>query len=717
MFPFGQGGNLPEEKVAIFIIHLLCSLPRHAIITFWRITSMDNPPIGGRTAVERYPFSYDPTQPFISQASDWIADVFYDVLPEAGFEVRDEQIYMAFQLERAFAEKKTIFAEAGVGTGKTLVYLLYAICYARYTHKPAIIACANESLIEQLVKPEGDIAKLAKHLNLSIDARLGKSPDQYLCLQKLEQARYREEDGELYQEIYQDLPPFVHTHEALQAFLPYGDRKHYPELDDARWSLANWDVFQDCFACDKQHRCGQTLSRDHYRKAADLIICSHDFYMEHVWTYEGRKRGGQLPLLPSHSSVIFDEGHLLEPAAQKALTYKWNHTIFEDVVTRLLKGEVRESLAFAVEDALMQSEKLFALLEQNSKPVPGSERREIALDSELLSLIQHFTLLIARMEEELTLESGLYTLEDFQTGIVSEYLEMIQLALRLFQDPSTVISWVTQDAHGTSLVVMPKKVQEVLSEYVFSQKMPVVFSSATLSSDGSFAYLANSLGIRDYLSFSVASPYDYAEQMKVFVPEMGASDAFREKMELTLNLLARTDGRALLLFPTREELQQFKDGLEAHDTGSLRFLFEGDQEISHLIAHFQGDEHLNLCAVTLWEGLDVPGPALSHVVIWSLPFPPNDPVFAAKRKAAEESAFDEIDMPYMLLRLRQGIGRLIRSREDRGSVSIFCPELHADQELRQKVMNVFPQGVEWKNTLQDVLCKADKSNDDISVTE
>lgn len=656
--------------------------------------------------MERYPFSYDPTQSFISQVSDWIADVFYDILPEAGFEIRDEQIYMAFQLERAFAEKKTIFAEAGVGTGKTLVYLLYAICYARYTRKPAIIACANESLIEQLVKPEGDIAKLARHLNLTIDARLGKSPDQYLCLQKLEQARYREEDGELYQEIYQELPPFVHTHEALQSFSPYGDRSHYPALDDARWSQANWDVFQDCFACDKQHRCGQTLSRDHYRKATDLIICSHDFYMEHVWTYESRKRGGQLPLLPSHSSVIFDEGHLLEPAAQKALTYKWNHTIFEEVITRLLKGEVRESLALSVEEAIMQSERLFALLEQESKPVPGSDRREIALGSELLSLIHEFTHLIAGMEEEMALESGLYTLDEFQVGIVSEYLEMIQLALRLFQDPTSVISWVTEDAHGTSLVVMPKMVQEVLSDYVFSQKMPVVFSSATLSSDDSFAYVANSLGVRDYLSFSVASPYDYEEQMKVFVPNLAMHDALQEKMRITLEMLAKTKGRALLLFPTREEMQQFKHELKEQETNGLRFLFEGDQEISHLISHFQNDEHLNLCAVTLWEGLDVPGPSLSHVLIWSLPFPPNDPVFAAKRKAAEESAFDEVDLPYMLLRLRQGIGRLIRSRDDSGSVAIFCQELHEDVALRQKVMQAFPQGVEWKTSLRDVLPEA-----------
>ena len=110
----------------------------------------------------RLPFTLSKNESFTEKLSQWVGDVFYDILPEAGFELRDEQIYMAFQLEKAFKEKKVMFAGAGVGTGKTIVYLLYAICYARYTNRPAIIACADESLIEQLVKKEGDIAKLEK---------------------------------------------------------------------------------------------------------------------------------------------------------------------------------------------------------------------------------------------------------------------------------------------------------------------------------------------------------------------------------------------------------------------------------------------------------------------------------------------------------------------------------------------------------------------------
>ncbi|MGO0061257.1 ATP-dependent DNA helicase [Brevibacillus fluminis] len=649
--------------------------------------------------MERYPFAYDPSEPFIQQVSDWIADVFYDILPEAGFEVRDEQIYMAFQLERAFAEKQTIFAEAGVGTGKTLVYLLYAICYAKYTRKPAIIACANESLIEQLVKPQGDLAKLAQHLGMTIDARLGKSPNQYLCLNKLEEARYKADEAELFADMYAQLPSFVHTYEALQTFHPYGNRSEYPQLSDEQWNQINWDPFQDCFVCDKQHRCGQTLSRDHYRKSADVIICSHDFYMEHVWTYESRKRGGQLPLLPPHSSVVFDEGHLLEPAAQKALTYKLNHSIFEEIITRLLKGEIRESLAEAVEEAIAQSGLVFTLLAKQSKAVPGSARKEIVYTAELLAEIQKLSDVIAWIEEDLALESGLYSLDEYQLRIVNEHLDMIQLALSLYRQKDTVISWLTVDAQGDTLVLMPRMVKEVLKEQVFSQKMPIVFSSATLSGEGTFDYVANSLGIERYLSFSVASPYAYAEQMKVYAPKLAADQPLAmQKARIALQSIKHTDGRALLLFPSFEELNQFRQALAGDETAAgVRFLFEGDQEISHLISSFQHDEKSCLCAVTLWEGLDVPGPSLSNVIVWSLPYPPDDPVFMAKRKASAEP-FAQVDLPYMLLRLRQGFGRLIRTRDDAGIVVLLSEQLQQNELVRARVQAIVPAGVAWNET-------------------
>ncbi|MEK5639105.1 ATP-dependent helicase [Paenibacillus rhizosphaerae] len=645
--------------------------------------------------MERYPFTYDPKRPFVQQAGEWVADVFYDVLPEAGFEIRDEQIYMAFQLEKAFAEKKTIFAEAGVGTGKTLVYLLYSVCYARYTRRPAVIACADESLIEQLVKPEGDIAKLARHLGLHIDARLGKSPDQYLCLRKLDDVRLRDDEGVRWDDLAAGLPDFVYSTAPMQSFHAYGDRKGYPELTDEEWSRINWDPFQDCFTCDRRHRCGQTLSRDHYRQAADLIICSHDYYMEHVWTYEGRKREGQLPLLPEHCAVVFDEGHLLESAAMKALSYKMKHVVFEELITRLLQGEIRESLAVLIDEAIVQSEAMFAAFGRQSRSVAGSDRKEIVLDGALLTEVHRFRSLLTSIEEELVFESELYTLNEYELRIVEEHLEMMQKALHLFERSEALICWAVDGPDGLTLSIMPRTVKEVLQEQVFGAKMPIVFSSATLSVQGGFDYVADSLGIESFLSFSVPSPYDYADQMKVLTPADSRSTAdFNGKLEAAARLLRESGGRALILFNGREELRRFKQELAAGtvQVPDVPFYFEGDQEISHLISAFQREETSVLCAVSLWEGLDVPGPALSNVIVWSLPFPPHDPVFTAKRKESA-APFEEVDMPYMLLRLRQGIGRLIRSREDRGIVAILGEELAGSTPVREQVLAVLPEGV------------------------
>ncbi len=639
-----------------------------------------------------YPFAFDPAAPFLDQASDWIADVFYDILPEAGFETRDEQIFMAFQLERAYKEKKTIFAEAGVGTGKTLVYLLYAALYARYTRKPAVIACADESLIEQLVKPEGDIAKIARHLDLNIDVRLGKSPDQYLCLNKLDDARGTGFEGETFQEIYEELPPFVHFPDTLQAFYPYGSRKDYPELDDSQWNKVGWDVFQDCLVCSRRHRCGQTLSRDHYRKASDLIVCSHDFYMEHVWTYEARKREGQLPLLPEHSSVVFDEGHLLETAAQSALTYKLKHSAFESIVTRLLEGEVRETLALSVEAAIERSDDLFELLARFSTPVPASDRSELELTDKLMKGVEAFRAAVDAIEEEIVFESGMFSLDEYQLRIVEEHLEMMQTALALFKNPRELICWTQDDQGDLTLVLMPKKVKEVLNERVFGRHMPIVFSSATLSADESFDYIADSLGVSEYLSFSVSSPYDYESSMTA---SMDTETSVEAKTDHVLRVLERRAGGTLLLFPSREEMDKFRAEADSRlEFAEFPILYEGDAEISRLISEFQNGTQVNLCAVTLWEGLDVPGASLNHVIVWELPFPPNDPVFAAKRRESADP-FGEVDMPHMLLRLRQGIGRLIRTSGDSGRVDIFGEALR-QQDVRERVAGLLPRSAVMK---------------------
>ncbi|MFO1444664.1 ATP-dependent DNA helicase [Bacillus sp. Bva_UNVM-123] len=636
----------------------------------------------------RLPFALSKSDSFYDKLSEWIGDVFYDILPENGFEIRDEQIFMAFQLEKAFKEKKVIFAEAGVGTGKTIVYLLYAIAYARYTNKPAIIACADETLIEQLVKKEGDIAKIEKALSLNIDVRLAKSRDQYLCLNKLD-THVASEDFEAYNSIYDGLPDFVHSGSSMQIFERYGDRKDYPELNDEKWANIAWDPFQDCFSCEKRHRCGQTLNRDYYRNAKDIIICSHDFYMEHIWTKDSRKREGQLPLLPESSCVVFDEGHLLEYASQKALTYRLTEQILESLLTRLMENDVREKTLHIIEHVIIQNEQFFNTLTKASSAPDGSDKKTITKTPQVLAEGKKLFELISSLEEELVFESEMYVINDYDLKIVEEYLEQITYSLSLFLKELKGINWFEENNGERTLVIMPRMVKDIMREEVFSQKKPFIFSSATLAENQSFDYMASGLGIESYLSFSVASPFDYEENMVIYTPTFQEND-YISKMQYIHEQMEKTEGKALVLFANKTELIRFKEYL--HGKTTLPIYFEGDAEISTLVSYFQNEENSILCAVHLWEGLDIPGKALENVFLFSLPFPPHDPVFTAKRESVK-NPFYQVDLPYMILRLRQGIGRLIRTHEDKGTIHILLNH-NEQQEVIDLVKNVLPTTVE-----------------------
>nr|WP_197035836.1 ATP-dependent DNA helicase [Virgibacillus halodenitrificans] len=635
------------------------------------------------------PFTISKTENFFDRLGDYIGDVFYDILPEQGYELRDEQIYMAFQLEQAFKNKHTIFAEAGVGTGKTFVYLLYAICYARYRRKPAIISCADETLIEQLVKKDGDIEKLEQALGLSIDVRLAKARENYVCVRKLD-ALVEQTDDEDIHEVHDAIPDFVFdTSAMMKSFERYGDRKEYPWVSNESWEKIAWDPLEQCSTCEWRHRSGQTLNREYYRHATDLIICSHDFYMEHIWTKESRKREGQMPLLPEASCVVFDEGHLLEFAAQKGLTYRYNFETLSNVLTAYMGQDVREETLYLVEDILTLNDEWFQLLGKNTTDVKGSNRKEINFSSTMLEMAQSLYEKVQQLLEQLVFDAELFTMEDYHIKIIEEYLEFFSYGLSILLKDDEGIYWLEESDTSTNLVIMPRLVEEVLKKEVFSQDIPFVFSSATLAQAGDFSYLANSLGIQSFDSFSVDSPFDYEEQMKI--AGHIASDK-QSKWERIGKQLRENEGRSLVLFSTMEDMEEFREWVNLQSF-SFHVLYEGDREISETVRTFQLTASSVLCAYHLWEGLDIPGEALTQVIISSLPFPPKDPVFQAKRKHAKNPDY-EVDIPYMLLRLRQGIGRLIRSSNDHGAIQLWIEE-QQKQLYEDQIEAVLPVNIDW----------------------
>ncbi len=610
--------------------------------------------------------------------NDWIGDTLYDELTEKVFECRDEQIYMAFQIEQALKEKKVLFAEAGVGTGKTIAYLLPAIAYARYTGKPALISCADETLIDQLVKEDGDIRKISEALGLDIDVRLAKSRDLYLCLKRLEEAG-NTIDEDYVDVVADELPEFVYGAASLQSIVPYGERSDYPNLSDDEWKTINFHPIQQCAACDVRNRCGQTIHRNHYRESVELVICSHDFYMEHIWTKESRKRQGQLPLLPEPAMIVFDEGHLLEYSAQRALTYEVQNSTLLNLLERIMVDGIRESTLQLMERLIDSHEAFFKLLDALADTTEN-ERKAIEKTPELLEIGKEVVKISNALLEEFVFEGELYIIPAYDLRMVEEYLDQYIYSMDLFASKNDAVDWLEGHVGESTLVIMPRLVTDILREKLFSSKTPIVFSSATLSVGESFTYLADGLGIQDYLSFSVESPFDYDKVMEVFATDVEAGGKAKRALELL------EDGeQTLILFKSERAMNHFKERIPAE--WQDRIAFEGERELSSIVRDFQQKKVPVLCSYHLWEGLDIPQDALTRVIIYDLPLPPSDPLFDARRKHAKDP-FREVDLPFMLLRLRQGAGRLIRTSADSGTVHLLLEG--EEQEMKAVIESIFP---------------------------
>ena len=188
------------------------------------------------------------------------------------------------------------------------------------------------------------------------------------------------------------------------------------------------------------------------------------------------------------------------------------------------------------------------------------------------------------------------------------------------------------------------------------------------------------LEYQEFLSFSVESPFDYEEVMEVHAHDL----AMNEKANKVIELME--DGQqTLILFKSEFAMKQFREQIPS-DIQS-RMAFEGERELSSIIKEFQQKQIQVLCSFKLWEGLDIPNDALTRVIIHDLPFPPADPLFEARRQHATD-AFHEVDLPFMLLRLRQGAGRLIRTSADSGTIHLLLDP--TEQQVKNEIEGLFP---------------------------
>lgn len=638
------------------------------------------------------PFNYKTKEEFGTKLMDWIGDVFYDILPEHGYEIREEQIYTAFQLAEAVCDKRVHLAEAEVGTGKTFAYLLTAIAYARFTGKPAVIACASTALQEQLAGPKGDIQTLSRILGLEIDARMAKDPRQYICDERVSKAGGVFGDATASNEINQWL---TNTKK--------GERSEMPHISDRVWRQIGWNEAMSCDACYRKGFCKLVKAREHYRPARDLIIADHGIFFEDLWTRDERIADGKMPILPNYSLVIFDEGHkVMLPAAMRA-GRKVDKEDIDNIILSIEEiQEARTSLVSIAVTLEQAAHSFFKTLNHCVIDDEQSERLAVRIDDKLLETANTLHKALDQLLLEIQIEEELYiealpesTLHTFEIQI-----ERSIMALERFRrnKSSEVITWV--DRTDSCFWVVPRNLSSMLDKHLFQKKLPVVFTSGTLSNEGDFGYFIRTLGLKEPSKSTVGSPFDIEEQAVVYLTDSSPEDTgdvkFSYKIKHLVSLLKENGGRALVLANSLNEVRKIRKELKGYEL-PFEVLWEDKGERGYLVQKFREEVSSVLIGANFWEGIDVPGESLSLVVVWQLPFPSLDPLIEMRRKEAEKEGMNPliaVDYPEMGLKLKQGCGRLIRTKNDLGAIAVMEKVMGAPWE--KVAMGALPRGAKIK---------------------
>jgi ATP-dependent DNA helicase DinG len=574
------------------------------------------------------------------------------VLP--GYERRSEQRALAEAVERALETGEHLLAEAGTGTGKSLAYLLPAL----ESGQRVVVATATKALQEQLLGKDVPVAAAA--LGRPVSVAVLKGRQNYLCRKSVQGLALlggallgSAEDAAAYERMM----PWIETTET-------GDRAELDEEPSAglwaelavgsdRCAGRRCPFLSSCFAEEARDRAGE----------AELVIANHALYFADV-----ALRGDDAPgVLPEHDAVIFDEAHRLEESAATWLG------------GRVTRGGIRRFLG-DVERACREA----------SRPAPAAalDRVERSTDRLLRTVAPasgRRRLREPPLELALVLVDALASLHAALQGQGEELDALAGRALRLAHDvegcldPSgEVVVWAEPD----TLAWAPVDVSADLRRLLWSDGPTAVLVSATLQTAGGFRFPRRRLGLDEARELAVGSPYDYGEQALLYVPrtmpDPRAPDALDRVAEEVLELCELSRGRALVLTSSYRAL----DAIAADVRGRLPYevLVQGDAPRERLLERFRDETDSVLIATsTFWQGVDVPGEALSLLVIDKLPFgAPGDPLVEARCERIEANGgdwFREYSLPTAVLQLRQGFGRLIRGHGDRGVVAILDPRL------------------------------------------
>ncbi|MCP3139598.1 ATP-dependent DNA helicase [Pyxidicoccus xibeiensis] len=592
-----------------------------------------------------------------------------------GYEHRPEQLQMARAVERAFTERSYLLAEAGTGTGKTLAYLVPAILSGRRV----VVSTATKTLQDQVFFK--DLPLMREKMGLRFEAAYLKGRSNYLCLHRYD--AFSKDPQFSSREESRYWPKLKKWAEATDT----GDRAELdlPESFSA-WSRLS-TTSETCMGtkCPLYENCHVTRMRKRAEGADLLVVNHHLFFADLALRSSGKRTEG---VLPWYDAVIFDEAHALEDAASghfgcSVSNYRLEE-LARDTVAALKEEDSRHAMLRALAARLRSStESLFAQAPR-ALGLTGLES-SVALKPETM----------AKLSTSLEgVRDALAALSAFTVGEREPELAAMtrradeleeQLGFLAKAESADHVYWAEARGKGLFLRASPIDVAKELRDRMYGALDTVVYTSATLAADSRFDFFARRMGlygedgqpVTQVRTLAVASPFDFPTQAALYtpthLPDPSAPGFIEAAAEEILKLCEVTGGRAFVLFTSLRNM------VRAYEltAGQLPYqaLLQGERPKQQLLEAFRETPSVLFAAHSFWEGVDVPGDALSLVIIDRLPFAsPGDPLVAARINQLQqrgEEPFDAYQLPQAALALRQGFGRLIRTQADRGIVAML----------------------------------------------
>ncbi len=586
----------------------------------------------------------------------------------AAYEYRPQQIRMAEAVEQALDAGTHLIVEAGTGVGKSLAYLVPLIIWARHANQRAVVATYTKALQHQLVGK--DLPFLKKVLG-DFRYALGLGGENYLCLRRFDQLR----TADLYEQ--NEVEPLNRLFE-WSTMTRTGIRSDLDiEAPAVLWAKACRQA-DLCFGkdCSYYKDCFYYKARAEEQQAHVLVANHHLFFADMA-------TGNNV--LPFYKVAVFDEAHQVEDVATDYLGVEVSNFSVRYLLDTLLSQRTRKGLLTRltaqgsdvqivrgmVDGLRLISENFFfnlhpLLVREPVLRVRGKNIVPDILSDPVLELRDALLELKAETHEE-----------ELEIKAFASRAQAIAAAVRmnLGQNEEGFVYWAERENMRYRLVASPIDVAGVLREDLFAKTGTVVLTSATLSAAGEFTYIKSRLGLDGPSEVLLDSPFDFESQALLYIASglddqqaAGYQEQFDDELKSVLSI---TKGRTLVLFTSYGQLKKSAETLRREMT-ELGVLCQGEMPAYRLVELFKGTPNAVLLGTaSFWQGIDIPGASLQCVVIAKLPFAvPDDPIVESRMERLKNPFF-EYQVPQATLLFRQGFGRLIRTKTDKGCVAVL----------------------------------------------